>query len=113
MKLLSEVYPNHNWNKEKFLGRQKKSSQWRLFKTLQEILPGVDILEEYQLPDIFLAQTGNVMFYDIYVPSFNIIFEYHGYQHYYDHYLFGDVKSRKGRDNEKKISLFSKQHHVL
>jgi len=48
--------------------------------------------------------TGQLMVFDIYVPSLNIIIEYHGYQHYYDHYLFGDVKSLQERDKEKRIA---------
>jgi len=54
-------------------------------------------------------QTGNLMFFDIYVPSLNIIFEYHGYQHYYYHHIFGDVKFPKGRDNERRL-LCAKQN---
>jgi len=99
MKLLSDIYPNHKWDKEKLFGRQKKSSQWRLYKTLQEIFPpGVEILEEYQLP--VLLETGNLMTFDIYVPSLNIMVEYHGYQHYNDHIMFGDVKSHLDRDKQ-------------
>jgi len=41
------------------------------------------------------------MLFDIFIPSLNIIFEYHGYQHYFDHCLFGDVKSKKERDDER------------
>jgi len=44
------------------------------------------------------------MIFDIYIPSLSIIFEYHGYQHYYDHYLFGDTKSCTDRDIEKRAA---------
>jgi len=42
--------------------------------------------------------------FDIYVPSLNVIIEYHGYQHYNDHYMFGDVKSRKELDNKRRVA---------
>jgi len=42
--------------------------------------------------------------FDIYVPSLNIIFEYYGYQHYQDHFLFGDVISRKEQDNNRRLA---------
>jgi len=74
-----------------------------LYKTLKEIFPpGIEILEEYQLPEIFVQQTGFLMTFDIYVPSMHIIIEYHGYQHYYDHYVFGEVKSHKERDKKRR-----------
>jgi len=41
------------------------------------------------------------MVFDVYVPSLNLIFEYQGHQHYNDNYLFGEIKSRLDRENEK------------
>jgi len=108
MKLLSEVYPNYKWNNEKFLGKQKKSSQWWLYKTLKETFPpGIEILEEYQLPAMLFIQTGCLMLFDIFVPSLNIIIEYHGFQHFHDHYMFGDVKSCKEQDDERIVACAS------
>jgi len=97
--------PNHNWKTEKFSLRQKKSSQWWLYKTLQEIFPhGTEILEEFQLPSISLIQSKYLITFDVYIPSLNIILEYHGHHHYYDHYLFGDVKSHKDRDEQRRVA---------
>jgi len=107
MKLLSRFYPNHKWDKAKLSNTQKRSSQWWLYKTLQEIFPpGVGILEEYQLSSrrkLPISMQGNMMIFDIFVPSLNIVFEYHGYQHYYDHYMFGDVKSLQDSDNDRRV----------
>jgi len=76
-----------------------------LYKTLQELFPpGVDILEEYQFPAMLFVKSRHLMIFDIYVPSLNIIFEYHGYHHYYNHSFFGDVKSHKELDNEKRFA---------
>jgi len=44
------------------------------------------------------------MIFDIYIPSLNLIIEYHGYQHYHDHYMFGNVKSRQERDKQRKVA---------
>jgi len=41
------------------------------------------------------------MIFDIYIPSFKLALEYYGYQHYYNHLMFGDVESRKERDLER------------
>jgi len=70
---------------------------------VQEIFPhGVDVLEEYHIPAINFSINGFAMVFDIYVPSFKIIFEYHGHHHYLGHYLFGDVKYRADRDKERR-----------
>jgi len=44
------------------------------------------------------------MTFDVYIPSLNIIIEYHGYQHYYDHYMFGDVKPYKEQDKKRRAA---------
>jgi len=44
------------------------------------------------------------MTFDIYVPGLNLIFEYQGHQHYQDHYMFGDVKSLRERDEQRRVA---------
>jgi len=44
------------------------------------------------------------MMFDIYIPSLNLIVEYQGVQHYYDHFMLGDVKSQLERDKQKRIA---------
>jgi len=101
IKLLKSVYPNHDWKAEKFSSRQKKSSQWWLCKVLSEIFPPYTvILEEVQLPFI---HPGHLITFDIYIPSLNLIIEYHGSQHYHDHYMFGNVISRHERDEQRRV----------
>jgi len=101
MKLLSKMYPNHLWDHEIFLNTQKKSSQWSLFKVVKHLLPSnVEAIEEFCHP-LLKFKTGTAMVFDIYIPSFNLAIEYQGYQHYYDHYMFGDVNSFKERDHQK------------
>jgi len=45
--------------------------------------------------------TGNLMVLDIYVPTFNLAFEYQGHHHYHDSKLFGGCMSHQQRDYEK------------
>jgi len=47
---------------------------------------------------------GNLMTFDVYVPAMNMIFEYHGIQHFHDHFLFGAVKSNKERDKQRRAA---------
>jgi len=102
IKLLLDAYPNYQWDKEKLSNRQKKSSQWCLYKILKEILPTSDTIEEYIHPLLEFSDSGHQMVFDICVPSLNLAFEYQGHQHFYDHVLFGDVKSHQARDEERR-----------
>jgi len=61
LNLLSKTFPQHNWNKDKFLG-QKKSSQWNLYKVVQQIFPpSIDIIEEYSFGLAGDYKAGNYM----------------------------------------------------
>jgi len=102
VRALSGVYPNHPWDHKKFSNRQKKSAQWRLYKTVKDILPSnYEVIEEYVHP--FLKfKTGCPMIFDIYVSSLNMVFEYQGHQHFHDHYMFGYVNYSRQRDNDRR-----------
>jgi len=101
LNLLSKVYANHRWDKERLLQVQKKASQWRLYKTIKEILPvNVEVLEEFVHSNRF-ADSGMPMTFDIYVPSLKLAFEYQGYHHFHTHNVFGDPRNHQRRDNEK------------
>jgi len=102
MNVLLEAYPKHPWDQEKFSRqRQKKSNQWWLYKIIKEILPlHIEVIEEYSHPFLKL-QTGSTVIFDVFIPSMNMAFEYYGFQHFYYHVMFGDVKSRKERDEER------------
>jgi len=102
--LLKDVYPCHNWKVDRFSSKQKKSSQWWLCKVLTELFStDTVILEEFHLPLPFI-QTGYLMVFDIYIPSLNLIFDYHGIQHYYDHYMFGNVQDQQERDKQRRAA---------
>jgi len=42
------------------------------------------------------------MIFDIYVPLFNLAFEYQGYHHFNDHYVYGNAKEYNARDIAKR-----------
>jgi len=42
------------------------------------------------------------MVFDIYLPSLNLIVEYHGLQHYHDTPMYGHAKLRQQRDTERR-----------
>jgi len=101
MKILLRAYPNQKWNEEKFKETPKKSSQWRLCKIIKEILPpNVYIFEEYAHPFLRFA-TGGAIVFDIYISSLNLVLEYQGIQHYYDHFMFGEATALRQKDDER------------
>lgn len=85
-------------------------SQWFLLKTLQlyfsSLSPNkkVDILVNYSHPKLKYP-TGQPMELDIYIPDYNIAFEYQGEHHYLDFYLFSsDSDIIQRRDLLKSLS---------
>jgi len=76
-----------------------------LYKLIKEVLPSnVEVIEDYAHPGLRFIDSGQGMMFDIYIPSYKVAFEYQGYQHYNDHYIFGDVRPNKSRDSEKRAA---------
>jgi len=99
--MLSREYPSHSWCQQKFANRNKKTSQWWLHKVIKEVLPpNIELTEEYAHP-FMKFRTGYSILFDVYVSSLNLAIEYHGYHHYYDHYMFGTAASLRKRDSER------------
>jgi hypothetical protein len=44
------------------------------------------------------------MILDVFIPSLNLAIEYHGSQHYFDHFSYGEAEVRKLKDEEKKLA---------
>jgi len=107
IKVLSKVYPNHLWYQEKFSSREKKCSQWWLYKIIKKILPeNITVVEEYSHPHLTYS-TGFAMVFDVYIPTLCLAFEYQGIHHYQNHYIFGSAVDYKKRDIEKKLKCQS------
>jgi hypothetical protein len=49
---LQYAYPEIDWELDKFSMRGKKSEQRLLKFKIEELLPGIEIIEEYQHPDL-------------------------------------------------------------
>jgi len=82
--------------------KQRKSSQWKLYKVIKQILPlDVEIIEDYVHPFLKFPHSGRPITFDIYAPSLKLVFEYNGCQHYHAHIMFGDGFYNKKRDDEK------------
>jgi hypothetical protein len=49
---LQYAYPEINWDMSKFPFRGKKSEQRLLKAKLEELLPGIEIVEDFQHPEL-------------------------------------------------------------
>jgi hypothetical protein len=49
---LQYAYPDIEWDLEKFMFRGKKAEQRRLKVKIEELVPGIEIMEDYKHPDL-------------------------------------------------------------
>jgi hypothetical protein len=80
--LLTTVYPDMNWQKEKFQARLK-TQKWMLY-LLRKIYPalGLDEFVWEETPSEFLFTEANNYSLDVHIPKLKLGFEYQGEQHY-------------------------------
>jgi hypothetical protein len=85
---LQFAYPEYNWDLTKFSIRGKKSGQRWLKVVVKQLLPGIDIFEDYQHPELIfgvmrLTHSVAVSFahsveLDLWIPKYGIGIEYQG-----------------------------------
>lgn len=83
------MYPNFLWEPSKFSSVLKKSSQrWLIVSLAQLFPPKTTIIEDYQNKD---TNSGNLIEFDAFIPSYSLAFEYQGAQHYTDSHAFSNT----------------------
>jgi len=103
MNILSEAYPNHQWDPERFQQRSRKSSQWQMYKIIKELLPSnIEVFEEFICTDLAGDSGLGIITLDVYIPALKLAFEYQGHQHYHDHSLYGPFMVVQQRDDSKR-----------
>lgn len=109
---LQYIYPEYSWDLSKFSFKGKKSTQRWLYFKLKELLPNVDIIEDFNHPDLAWEKIKYPIQLDIWVPEYNLALEYQGEHHYYDlHTAYGTGSTSKmffERDQEKKNMCLDK-----
>lgn len=99
--LLKREYPDFNWDFTKFSAKNKKSKQRELFVVVCQLFgSNEEILEDYIHPKIERSNNMKIEF-DIFVPKWNLAFEYQGEHHFQEIPAFGPVDMYKQRDEEK------------
>jgi len=117
--LYSRFSPGHSWilyglETEKLLrtgimhakdrcARHSSKAQQVLYKMVSDVLfPEEIVLMNYRHPQLRFANSGYSMELDIFVPSVNLAFEYHGEQHYHWDFRYGSPLIRQQNDFQKK-----------
>jgi hypothetical protein len=58
---LQYAYPEIYWEGDKFSFRRKKSEQRWLKALIEDLLPGIEIMEDYQHPDLIWGVSISVL----------------------------------------------------
>ena len=98
--ILKVMYPDVAWEQLKIGGRDKRSVQRILFTFLQAIFMEEELIEEFIHADL-TRTLGHSVEFDIFIPKYNLAFEYHGEHHYKDLPSFGSLELYQMRDQEK------------
>lgn len=106
--LLSEFYPDTQWNIHRLTMRGKRASQRWLFLEVQRMFPGEEVIEDF----LYSAEreSGLAIEFDVFVPSRNLALEYQGYHHYNEIAAFGSLELYQERDKEKQA--LATQHGI-
>jgi hypothetical protein len=78
------AYPELDWDLTQFSMRGKKSGQRWLKVVIKQLLPGMEIVEDYQHPELLLGVLwfcllkSNSLELDLWIPLHRIAIEYQG-----------------------------------
>ena len=100
--ILRVAYPENSWDPKQFQSRYKRSAQRWMFIQVQKIHPNCEVVEEY-LHEELTRVSGKTIEFDVFVPSLQLAFEYHGQHHYQDSPALGCglIELHQQRDTEK------------
>ena len=99
--ILKIAYPDKKWNRHKSARRDKRSVQRWLFLKMNEILPNIEIIEDFFHEELARVSGQSAQF-DLFIPEWNTAIEFHGIHHYKEVPSFGSVEMYQQRDIEKK-----------
>jgi hypothetical protein len=101
IELLQRHYPQHYWNPKSFITTRDKT-QHKLLRIVKELFKSYEIRSNEKIPDIKFPSSQTCITLDIYVPHFNLAFEYQGEHHYYFNKLYGYTNRQQERDEVKR-----------
>lgn len=62
---------------------------------------GVEFIREYYNPKLYNPETGNMLYFDFYVPKYNLLIEFDGIHHFKPVYGEEKLRTQKVKDKEK------------
>ena len=113
---LLHIHPAEVWNANLFCLRSKKSTQRMLYIIIELIYSNYVLMENYRHPLIsrFPDINNCPMEFDIFIPSYNLAFEYQGEHHYNDIPSgFANFELYSDRDRSKLSLSYDNQINII
>ena len=109
-KTLQFCHPDQHWERRWFQTRFKKYKQRSFFILCSRYFPQHLILEDYWHPGVRML---NLLQFDLFIPSLNLVLEYNGEQHYDDMPKAFPIYEKYRHTEELKVEFCSQQNIQL
>jgi hypothetical protein len=101
-KLVSNFYPGMELDRDGWQTNMKSRAQQFLTEIIRSLMQeGTEVESNCAPMNMKYENTSKPMFFDVWIPRFNLCLEHQGQQHYVAHTFWGDYKSLVTRDTEK------------
>eukprot|EP01128_Nolandella_sp_AFSM9_P010607 TRINITY_DN7365_c0_g1_i1.p1 TRINITY_DN7365_c0_g1~~TRINITY_DN7365_c0_g1_i1.p1 ORF type:complete len:309 (+),score=42.29 TRINITY_DN7365_c0_g1_i1:27-953(+) len=80
--VLTEFYPDQDWQRNVFQFRGKKAMQNKLALAARQLFLEAEVLQDSTPRYLEYEDTSRAIELDVHIPSLNIAFEYQGFYHY-------------------------------
>ena len=97
---LQKVYPEYEWDMDKFSVRDKRSRQREMFIHVKKLFPDEEVVEDFVHP-LLSRSSGCAIQFDVFIPALRLAFEYQGEHHYQEIPSFGSLELYHSRDIDK------------
>ena len=101
--MLNHYFPEFKWAERQKRGLLMKTQQ-HLQKIVQQIFSTLQVLPNYNHPELHFASTNREMGFDIYIKELSLAIEYQGDHHYQWSPRFGSPEIQQNRDEEKRTA---------
>lgn len=100
---LETAYPQEDWETHfTEMGATKKSTQRVMKLCLQQLFPGMDVMEDFYHSVLATGTKGKGLELDVFLPDLRLAVEFNGEHHYEELPFFAPLEVTQLRDSEKR-----------